>query len=566
MAGQIKSDDTDLVLNAGGSGSDIKFQSNGSEVASISDGGVVTATTFTGASTDATKLPLAGGTMTGNIVMADDTSIGIGDSAERIEFDGAGDICFLGCNVGIGTTTVASPENNSEPILQIGDGSNAMSSIVLYEDGNKWEVVSNNDLIIQDESVVRLRIAQAGDITFSDTSQAAKVTIKNDGKVGIGTTAPISLLDITHTATSTPKTNLTLSASSIADGGGTGIFLKASDNTTEDRYGARIHSIRGSGGATDLALSVEATGGSGLTEAMRISSGGNVGIGVSSPYSSLDVKTTAETTGALAGHGIRLEAIGAANETIVPITASFVSSQDRARAGIGFIAQDKDSVAGYAGSIGFYTRGAADGSQLTKSDERMRLTSGGSLYIGNTGGLGSEGLQVSYAGNAASGIRVNSNTTNNSPAMLFSNDSNGVVGEIRTSGSSTAFNTSSDYRLKENVDYTWDATTRLKQLKPARFNFIADNTNTLVDGFIAHEVSSVVPEAISGEKDAMEAETFYTEDDVETQGENPTKKIGDVKTYSSSKIAAQGIDQSKLVPLLVKTIQELEARITALEG
>ena len=85
---------------------------------------------------------------------------------------------------------------------------------------------------------------------------------------------------------------------------------------------------------------------------------------------------------------------------------------------------------------------------------------------------------------------------------------------------------------KENVNYTWDATSRLKQLKPARFNFKADADTTL-DGFLAHEVSSIVPEAISGEKDGEKM---------------------------------QSIDQSKLVPLLVKTIQELEARITTLEG
>ena len=117
---------------------------------------------------------------------------------------------------------------------------------------------------------------------------------------------------------------------------------------------------------------------------------------------------------------------------------------------------------------------------------------------------------------------------------------NGLVGSIVTDGSATAFNTSSDYRLKENVSYTWDATTRLKKLKPARFNFIADDTNTLVDGFLAHEVSSVVPEAITGEKDGEEM---------------------------------QSIDQSKIVPLLVKALQEqqttieaLTARITTLEG
>ena len=115
----------------------------------------------------------------------------------------------------------------------------------------------------------------------------------------------------------------------------------------------------------------------------------------------------------------------------------------------------------------------------------------------------------------------------------------GEVGNIVALTSSTQFNTTSDYRLKENVDYTWDATTRLKQLKPARFNFIADDTNTLVDGFLAHEVSSVVPEAISG-----------TKDEVDDDGN----------------AVHQGIDQSKLVPLLVKTIQELEARITALEA
>ena len=115
----------------------------------------------------------------------------------------------------------------------------------------------------------------------------------------------------------------------------------------------------------------------------------------------------------------------------------------------------------------------------------------------------------------------------------------GEVGSVVTNASSTTYNTSSDYRLKENIDYTWDATTRLKQLKPARFNWIADDTNTLLEGFLAHEVSSIVPEAVSGEKDAVDDDN------------NPDY---------------QGIDHSKLVPLMVKTIQELEERIKILEG
>jgi hypothetical protein len=112
------------------------------------------------------------------------------------------------------------------------------------------------------------------------------------------------------------------------------------------------------------------------------------------------------------------------------------------------------------------------------------------------------------------------------------------VGSIGVNSSSTSFNTSSDYRLKENVVYDWDATTRLKQLKPARFNFIAD-ADTTVDGFLAHEAQAVVPECATG-----------THNEVDDDGA----------------AVMQGIDQSKLVPLLVKTIQELEARITALEN
>ena len=122
--------------------------------------------------------------------------------------------------------------------------------------------------------------------------------------------------------------------------------------------------------------------------------------------------------------------------------------------------------------------------------------------------------------------------------MLAIRNNGSNVGSITQNGSSTSFNTSSDYRLKENVNYSWDATSRLKQLKPVRFNFKSDKDTTL-DGFLAHEVSSIVPEAITG-----------TKDEVDGDG-NPEY---------------QGIDQSKLIPLLVKTIQELEARVKGLEG
>jgi hypothetical protein len=145
-------------------------------------------------------------------------------------------------------------------------------------------------------------------------------------------------------------------------------------------------------------------------------------------------------------------------------------------------------------------------------------------------------------GDTNSGIKISSQ--NNTMTAVTFTTNYGTVGTI-TCGPTTAYNTSSDYRLKENVTYDFDAITRLKQLKPARFNFIVEPNKT-IDGFLAHEVQSVIPEAITG-----------TKDEIDSEG-NPVY---------------QGIDQSKLTPILTKALQEaiakieqLEARITTLEN
>ena len=184
---------------------------------------------------------------------------------------------------------------------------------------------------------------------------------------------------------------------------------------------------------------------------------------------------------------------------------------------------------------------------------------------------------MQHAGAIASGFTT---------MIQFRNNLGAEKGTIKTNGTSTTFNTSSDYRLKENVSYDFDATTRLKQLKPARFNFIevADNT---VDGFLAHEVSSIVPEAITGDKDATKDEpnvvlnsdgTVYSQGVLEADWEkgklSTTDKDGNTvdpiyasnTTWVASKTVPdyQGIDQSKLVPLLTKALQEQQATIEAL--
>lgn len=113
------------------------------------------------------------------------------------------------------------------------------------------------------------------------------------------------------------------------------------------------------------------------------------------------------------------------------------------------------------------------------------------------------------------------------------------VGTISTNGSSVSYNTSSDYRLKENVATLTGAVDRVKQLNPVRFTWISNPSAGTVDGFIAHEVTPVVPEAVVGAKDA---------------------------TNPDGSIRAQGIDQAKLVPLLVAAVKELTARVEALES
>ena len=150
---------------------------------------------------------------------------------------------------------------------------------------------------------------------------------------------------------------------------------------------------------------------------------------------------------------------------------------------------------------------------------------------------GSQGVRMNFK-DWSIGILVTNADSSNASVAQFRNASNQTVGTISCTSSATTYATSSDYRIKENVVDMTGAVDRVKQLKPSRFNFIADPSKT-VDGFLAHEAQEVVPESVTGVKDAL---------------------------YPNGDPLLQGIDQSKIIPLLTGAIKELIARIEELEA
>ncbi|BAQ93651.1 hypothetical protein [uncultured Mediterranean phage uvMED] len=181
--------------------------------------------------------------------------------------------------------------------------------------------------------------------------------------------------------------------------------------------------------------------------------------------------------------------------------------------------------------------------------ERMRIRNDGTVLVGGTTvvsrsqhvlfevGEGSNSFDI-QRNNGSNVIEVSCQvgTTSGRTIQNFINP-NGSVGGISISGSATTFETSSDYRLKENIVDLADGINRIKQLSPRRFNFIAD-ANKTVDGFIAHEAQTIVPEAVRG-----------AHNEVDDDGN----------------AVMQGIDQSKLVPLLTAALQEAITKIETLE-
>jgi hypothetical protein len=190
--------------------------------------------------------------------------------------------------------------------------------------------------------------------------------------------------------------------------------------------------------------------------------------------------------------------------------------------------------------------------------ERMRIDGSGNVSVGtNTTGK----IELISAGVPYIDVGHITGTGSGYAYSVFRYNST-IIGRIDQNGTTgVSYSTSSDYRLKTDVQPMTGATDRVKLLKPCNFEWIADGTR--VDGFIAHEAQEVVPESVVGTKDAMMDEEYeVTPAVLDDEGNETTAQVMGTRSVPDM----QGIDQAKLVPLLTATIQELIARIEALEG
>lgn len=282
-----------------------------------------------------------------------------------------------------------------------------------------------------------------------------------------------------------------------------------------------------------------ATGG---TEQVRVNSSGYVGIGTSTINARLQVYATGASTASIT----TVSDFGAANVTSVGRVANnsagvylgqgdaLTGTSGGIASGLGFLREATN----WNSAIAFYTNNTTDGVTTNRITERARIDSSGNLLVGATSAGLTNTNSVTLQTNGPGGVLVaNHSGTASGSAYAFFAYNGGSIGGITQNGTTAvAYNTSSDYRLKHDIAPMTRALAKVAALKPCTYKWNADGSDG--EGFIAHELAEVVPQCVTGEKDAVDAE---------------------------GKPVYQGIDTSFLVATLTAAIQELTARVQALE-
>jgi len=397
-----------------------------------------------------------------------------------------------------------------------------------------------------------------GFLTFTTNNGTERMRIDSLGKVGIGTTSPGAKLDVEAGAIGDALGDATTAA--IFRAGRQNVWFQNQRTAAGADWNNNTFKIIAKIDTTSH-QSINFVNDASYNEHIDIYTGnqvfntrfnanGNVGIGTTSPGAKLEVEGDAtgdDTPQLIVASG------GADNNAIIHFT-------DDDGGQVNAIGALEGNMLTFASQNEMIFK-VGTSSILGNTDTKMTIDTNGKVGIGTTsplamlhidnpqtangnigfildaaaGGTGTRNMHISVP-DYGEGIRFLRSGTYSGGAMKFySGTSN--VGGVQINASSTSFNTTSDYRAKENVVPMENSINRLKELKPCRFNFIIEPENT-VDGFIAHEAQEVVPEAVTGEKDKLNYEG------------NPEY---------------QGIDQSKIVPLLTSALQEAISKIEQLE-
>jgi hypothetical protein len=347
-------------------------------------------------------------------------------------------------------------------------------------------------------------------------SDNESMRIDSNGQVGIGTSSPDTLLHLSH-ATGGAVLRLERNDTDVVSGEVIGEIQFETQDVSGSGAAGGIRSkitAEAEGSAGQTALTFETAGiDSSLTERMRIDSSGNVGIG-GSAVAGLHIQTSTRSLSlapsATGGGGASYILMGNSDSGGTAGPNVIASGNRNLQFGVG---DDFSSATGGTFS------------------EYMRLDASGNLLVGQTSESESF-VNVKVVDGGQAGITTTTLTGSSASTAIRFRNGNGVVGSIVTSGSATAYNTSSDQRLKDNIVNAPSASDDIDAIQVRSFDWKADGSHQKY-GMVAHDLQSVAPEAVSGDADS---------DDI------------------------MGVDYSKLVPMMLKEIQSLRARVAQLEG
>ena len=275
-----------------------------------------------------------------------------------------------------------------------------------------------------------------------------------------------------------------------------------------------------------------------LGSPMSADSSGNVGIGTSSPTSGSVLDVASGTT-----------TYPRVRSTIGSAAAVFFQNSDTGTT-------TSDGM--YVGITGaeegvIWNNENTDLRIATNNTERMRIDSSGNLLVGGTSRNGTGRVEIKCTNGVDNGLVCYTTASGGATGTLvyFLYNNTTFVGSITSAGASTSYGSISDYRLKENVQPMTGALSKVAQLKPCTYKWKSNGSDG--QGFIAHELQAVVPDAVVGEKDAVDSD------------ENPVYQNIDTSFLVATLTAA--IQELKAInDTQAETINALTARIVALEA